>query len=469
MSIYGRDYPPVTDPGPDDNPSLEAEHAAVHRGQARIAYRLARAHGQRLMHVHGIGWHVWDGRRWIEDDRGEATRAVLDVLRSALTESLDDKDLRQDVRRCESSAGIAGVLNIASALETFAVTVRDLDPDPYLLNCANGTLDLQDQTLRGHDPADRITKVTGTDFDPHAAGPEWNKFLTRVLPDEDVRAFLQRYAGLALCGRVLEHVLAILTGTGRNGKGVFYGALAVALGDYASTAEPDLFMHRENAHPTGEMDLLGLRWVVVSESDQGRRLAEATVKRLTGGDEIKARRMRQDFVAFRPSHTTTLVTNHLPKVTGDDPALWARLRVVPFSVVIPKEEQDPHLAEKLELEAAAVLAWAVRGWQEYSTLGLAEPEGVVAATETYHASADTIARFLTECCLINPYVYVSVTELWERWCRWLADEGAEPVSKKAFGEDLEKRGYPVHRASGGRRVRRGLDLQGEDEGDADDR
>jgi len=436
--------------------------SSVHRGQARVAYRLARAHGHRLMHVHGLGWYVWDGRRWVEDDRGEAKRAVLDVLRTALAASIEDKELRDDVRRCESASGIAGVLDIAAALEAFAVTVKDLDPNLYLLNVANGTLDLRTLELRPHDPADRITKVTRGAFDPAATGPRWEAFLARVLPDPDVRAFLQRYVGLALCGRVLEHVLAILTGTGRNGKGVFYGAVAAALGDYAGTAEPDLFMHRENAHPTGEMDLLGLRWVVVSESDHGRRLAEATVKRLTGGDQIKARRMRQDFVAFVPSHTAALVTNHLPKVTGDDPALWARLRVIPFGVVIPAEEQDPHLAEKLELEADAILAWAVEGWRDYQASGLSEPSAVRKATEDYQADADAIQGFIDECCVIGPRHVVPVIDLWDRWCGWRQDAGADEVSKKALGEGLEKRGFIAAKGSGGRRIRRGLGLLTED-------
>lgn len=439
-----------------------------HRGQARIAYRLAAAHAARLMHVHGIGWHAYDGRRWTEDDRGEAKRAVLAVLRDALTEAAtmpprERDELWSDVRKCESAAGVAGVLDLAAALEPFAATVDDLDADPYLLNVANGTLDLRTLELRPHDPGDRITKVTGAAYDPDAAGPTWLAFLARVLPDADVRGFLQRYAGLGLSGAVLEHVLAIWTGTGRNGKSVLENALGHALGDYATTAEPDLFMHRDNAHPTGEMDLLGVRWVAVSESDQGRRLAEATVKRLTGGDRIKARRMRQDFVEFTPSHTAALVTNHLPKVSGDDPALWARLRVVPFDVVIPKAEQDPHLGDKLQLEADAILSWAVAGWRDYQDRGLDEPPAVVAATERYQADADAIGRFITECCIVNPHMFATVADLWDRWCTWRAEDGAEEVSKKAFGEALDKRGHPVKRGAGGTRKRTGIGLAAEDE------
>jgi putative DNA primase/helicase len=449
----------------DDFTGTQTTPAVQHRGQLRIAYRLAAAAADQLMYVHGLGWHAWDGKRWTEDQRGQAKREVIDVLRTALADSLDDKDLRTDVRRCESASGINGVLDIAASLEPFAYTVRELDPDPYLLNVANGTLDLRTMQLRNHDPTDRITKITTAAWDPAAHGSIWEAFLTRILPNEEVRNFLQRYVGLGLSGAVLEHILAILTGEGRNGKSKLYGAVNHALGDYAATAEPELFMHREGAHPTGEMDLRGVRWVVVSESDQGRRLAEATVKRLTGGDEIKARRMRQDFVAFTPSHTAALVTNHLPKVSGDDSALWARLRVVPFEVVIPPEEQDQHLGDKLQLEADAVLTWAVAGWADYTTQGLADPPAVAHATEKYHTASDAIARFVAECCLISPHTYAAVADLWAAWQKWRLDDGADEVSKNSFGEALDKLGFPVHRSSGGRRVRRGISLLADDDDD----
>lgn len=455
-----------------DGPVPAPEHLASpedeHRGQARMAYRLAESHRGRLMHVHGLGWHAWDGRRWVEDHRGLAKRAVLDVLRAALAASLQDKELRADVRKCESDAGLVGVLGIAAALEDFAFTVDDLDADPWLLNVANGTLDLRTMVLRAHDPADRITKVTAGAYDPGSAGARWEAFLARVLPEEAVRDFLRRYVGMALVGRVLEHKLAILTGTGRNGKSVFTETVGHALGDYADSGEPDLLMHREGAHPTGEMDLRGLRWVVVAESDQGRRLAEATVKRLTGGDRIKARRMRQDFVSFPASHTTALVTNHLPRVSGDDPALWARLRVVPFDVVIPPAEQDPKLTEALQLEADAVLTWALSGWSAYDTGGLTEPEAVTRATQEYHAAADALARFIEAECIVGPNMHAVVAELWERWCRWRVDDGAEEVSKKAFGEALDRRGFPAFKGSRGVRSRRGLGLASTDEDGDDD-
>jgi putative DNA primase/helicase len=320
-------------------------------------------------------------------------------------------------------------------------------------------LDLRTMHLRDHAPLDRMTKVCRGAYDPDARAPVWQAFLARVLPDETIRGFVQRLVGVGLLGVVLEHKLPIWTGTGANGKSVADKAIRWTLGDYACTAEPDLFMHREGAHPTGEMDLRGVRWVAVSESDKDRRLAEATMKRLTGGDTIRARRMRQDFVEFTPSHMALLITNHLPKVSGDDAAIWRRLRVVPFDVVIPEPEQDRELDARLQLEADGILAWAIDGYRQYTERGLEEPVAVRSATNAYQKASDAIARFIEECCTTSsPVLQATTTQLFEEWERWRAADGAEPMSLKAFGQTITDKGYPASPPGNGKKWRKGIAL-----------
>lgn len=422
------------------------------RGQLRMAERLGELYADRLIHVAGLGWFYWTGSHWAEDDTGQAKRAVIDVLKIALANSLNDKTLRPDVDRCSTNAGVEGVLGLAAALDVFAVKVKELDADPYLLNCQNGTLDLETFELRAAKPSDRITKVAGGSYDPDAQSDLWDRFLATSLPDAAVREFLHRYTGLGAVGMVIEHVLAILTGTGRNGKGVFYTAISHALGDYAAIVEPDLFLHRQGAHPTGEMDLRGLRWAVVSETERDRKLAVATVKRLTGGDPIKARRMRKDFVQFDASHTAALITNHLPKVPADDPALWARLRVVSFDKVIPRAEQDPHLPTKLRGVADAILAWVVQGWRDYVNEGLNEPESVRSATTHYRDESDAVRRFVEERCLTGGAFKTTTAGLYDAWETWRRHDGADEVSQKQFGLDLDRMGFATFKTNG-RRVR----------------
>lgn len=186
------------------------------------------------------------------------------------------------------------------------------------------------------------------------------------------------------------------------------------------------------------------------------------MKRLTGGDTIKASKMRQDFVEFRPSHTAVLITNHLPAVRGDDPAIWRRIRVVPFDVVIPEPERDKHLDETLQAQAEAILAWAVAGYRDYAARGdLGQPEAVEVATSAYKLDSDPVARFVEDQCLITSHGHDQVADLYTRWVRWASEDGAPELTPKAFGLALERKGYKAFRQSG-RRLRRGLILTKEE-------
>ncbi len=438
----------------------------VHRGQLRMAYRLAGAFTDRLRFVHSIGWHCWDATRWCEDDRGEARRAVAEgVLRPGLREALElDRKERDelivDVRRCETAAGVDGVLRLAESLPPFAVTVKQLDADPYLLNLQNGTFDLTHGVLRDHDPSDLLTKVAGAGYDPEAAGPVFDKFLREILPDDDVRDFVQTLFGVGLIGKVIEHVLPIFTGVGRNGKTTLLNVVRAALGDYAIEAEPDLLIDRDRAHPTGLLDLRGVRLAVSQESDEGRRLAVGTVKRLTGGDAIRARRMRENFVQFEPSHMSVLVTNHKPRVPGDDPALWRRLRVVPFNVVVPNP--DTRLPDRLALELPAVVAWLLEGHRLYEENGMKEPDAVAAATDTYRTSSDVLGRFIDERCLVSPAAYVTAGDLFAAWTHWCQTNGEHAGRQNEFAQALDERGFERRRTSSARNVV-GIGLYAEEE------
>ena len=75
--------------------------------------------------------------------------------------------------------------------------------------------------------------------------------------------------------------------------------------------------------------------------------------------------------------------------------------------------------------------------------GLAEPEAVREATSAYKADSDAVGRFLADCTIKNPHMWVSAGDLHDAWSAWAADDGAEPMGKKAFGEAMDRAGYPV--------------------------
>jgi putative DNA primase/helicase len=419
------------------------------------ARRLIAVYGDRLRYVPTWRrWLVWDGKRWAHDVTGCAPRWAKLIARGMtdlVLASNDPKamrDLFPITRRGETSSFISGVLTLASTEPEIAISHEDLDADPFLLNTASGVLDLRTLELGEHEPSLLLTKMTGAAYDPQAPGTAFRAFLERVQPDERMRRFLARLLGHALEGRVTEHILPIFHGEGANGKSTLTTAVVAALGDYAGPADPELLTARSfDAHPTGTADLCGLRLARVDETDAGRHLGEGTVKRLTGGDRIKARRMREDFWSFDPSHTFLMLTNWKPVITGTDEGIWRRIRLVPWEEVIPPGERDLKFGDRLVPELDAILAWLVSGYAEWKASGLDEPDAVIAATEFYRGESDAIRRFLGEECL--EYGEIRSSDLFQAYQKWCANENEDAGTNKAFTEQLEKKGYDRRRTSAG--------------------
>ncbi|SDN95866.1 putative DNA primase/helicase [Actinomyces ruminicola] len=435
-------------------------------GQRRIAHRFASAYAGRLLYAADLDeWFCWDGKRWAPDVKGERHRLLDECLRQAWGDAYSDKSLKRAVESCQSDRAAEGILSIASRLEPFTVVAEDLDADPRLLNTDNGTVDLRTMAIRPHDPADRITKITHAAWHPDTAPGRWGEFLEQVLTDPAVRRYFRAFVGVALCGATLEQAFTIATGTGANGKGVAYNAILHALGDYGHAAESTLFMSARgkasNASPE-LMGLMGKRFVVASETERDQPLAAALMKQLTGGDPITARPLYGKPVTFTPTHTALMVTNHLPRVAGDDPAVWRRIRVIPFDFVVPEADRDPELGEKLKLEADAVLAWALEGWRDYQTTnGMPKAAKVTEATDAYQAESDTVTRFISEACVTAPAARVGVQELFGEFQEWAAADGADPIGRHAFARQIESRGFVKRRTASGF-VFRGLGLRAEE-------
>jgi putative DNA primase/helicase len=432
------------------------------------ARRLIAVYGNRLRFVVAWNrWLIWDGKQWAVDTDGQAQRWMKVIARTLTSAVLlhkgadDAKDLLRAAKRAESNSGVKGALTLASTEPEIAVTPDDLDADPYLLNCRNGILDLRTGELHEHEPAALLTKMAGAAHEPGAAGPTFTKFLERIQPDPAMREYLSRLLGHALDGTVTAHILPIFYGDGANGKSTLVDAVIAALGDYADAADPDLLRARTfDAHPTGVADLHGLRLALLHESDAGHRLAEGTVKRLTGGDRLKARRMREDFWSFDPSHTFVMLTNHKPMVGGTDEGIWRRLRLVPFEVVIPPEERDEDLGRQLAEESSAVLAWLVTGYRAWRASGFAEPQQVTEATSAYRAESDLLGRFITERCLLMPSAHVGSTDLFTAYEKWCASEREDSGTPTAFGNAMKVKGFESYRSNGIRW--RGIGLATED-------
>lgn len=420
------------------------------------AERLVARHGADLRFCYAFNrWLVWDGRRWQVDEGGVIRRLAKGTVRSIFAEVMDagTKEeraaLAKHALKSESAPKLEALLLMAQSEPGVEVASAELDRDPWLLNVANGTLDLRTGELRPHDRADLITKLVPVPYDPDAPCPTWSAFLDRVLGGKaDLLAFVQRAAGYSLTGDTGERVLFILWGLGRNGKSTLLDTLLELLADYAARTTTDtLLTTRDGAIPNDVARLKGRRFVFAAEAEEGRRLAEAKVKDLTGGDTISARFMRGEWFDFRPEFKLWLGTNHKPNVRGSDEAIWDRIRLVPFNVRIPTDEQDKGLRAKLLAEAPGILAWAVQGCLAWGREGLGDPVAVREATSAYRQEMDLVGRYLEDCCVVRPSARATAKELYAAYQAWSAEvgEGDRPLSQKAFGQRLAERGFEAAR------------------------
>lgn len=417
------------------------------------AERFAAQHGANVRYCYEWGsWLAWDGRRWIVDRTGEiarlAKRTALSIYQEAAnaTDKREREDLAKWAVTSERRERLNAMTSLAQSEQPIPVKVETLDAEPWLLNCENGTLDLRTGELREHRREDYLTKLCPIEY-PTEPGidPElWHGFLDRIFSGKaELIGFVRRLSGMALVGQVVEHVLPIFYGTGANGKSVFLETVCNLLGSDYAMAAPHGFLiaSKSDKHPTEVADLHGMRLVAANETDEGCRLSEALVKQLTGGDQLRARRMRQDFWGFTPSHTVILTTNHKPTVRGTDNGIWRRIRLVPFTVTIPDEEQDGELKKKLEGEWPAILRWIVSGCVEWQREGLQAPDEVLAATNSYRADMDVLGEFLKECCIEGAGCHARASELYKAYSAWAEARGEHVASQTKFGLRLSDRKF----------------------------
>jgi P4 family phage/plasmid primase-like protien len=433
--------------------TLAAQPQCTDYGNAR---RLVEQHGDDLRYVKEWGWMTWDGRRWELDRTGEAERRAKATVLSIYQEAAEapehlKKDLARHAIASQSSGKITSMLALAESEAELRARTDEFDTNDWLLTCINGTLDLRTGQLEPHDRRNMLTRAIDVIYDAQAACPGWLAFLDRIFAgDATLIAYVQRMIGYMLTGSTGAQCMFIAYGTGANGKSVLIEVIRALLGEYARNADGSTFTAQQSDRIRSDLArLAGVRFVSTVELDEGRRLSEALVKQIAGGDVITARFLHKDEFEFKPRFKLLLATNHKPVIRGTDYAIWRRIRLIPFTVTIPEAERDPQLAEKLQQELPGILAWAVHGCLDWQQHGLQEPDTVKAATNDYRSEMDVIGQYLGERCVIAPRAVVLCAALYTNYVKWCEESGERAVNQRRFGAQMTERGFERVRSTGG--------------------
>lgn len=449
--------------------------------------------------LHGSQWrfcHAWDtwlhwvGSHWERDSQKQAMEAARQTMRAVGHHAVetDNKELLKHYSRNLNHAPLVRLLAQASTLPGVAIDPGVLDQHPYLLNCRNGTLDLRTGKLARPEPTQYLTRCLPFDYEEKAQAPRWHKFLWRImggtepLDDPDASsnaleerarvdeqatryiAFLQRAFGYACTGDTSEECLFLLYGTGRNGKSKLLSTMQRLLGPYSKTANMQSFLHTDRETVRNDLaDLNACRLVCASETNESARFAEGLVKQLTGGDRIKARFLFEEYFEYTPEFKLFLAFNYKPDIRGMDDAIWARVKLIPFTVRIPDDEQDKHLSEKLAEELPGILAWCVQGALAWQKDGLNTPPEFTHATQEWREESDYLQRFIAECCYVQPEADVQASTLYAHYKQWCDTTGEVVKSQNRFGRDLTSKGFLKKAGTNNVQWRQGLGLPAPEE------
>jgi putative DNA primase/helicase len=387
------------------------------------ARRLHRALGSRVVWVHDLStWLYFNGGTWHAITAVEmialATPIMQKLYADAATTSsaAEAKALATHATKSLSSSALSNAVELFKSQPCVQIRATQLDANDMLLGTADGqVIDLTNGRSRAQLPADYITKSVACHFDPAAICPTWRAFLDSLFrggpgatdehDDQGRITYLQQWVGYALTGLTTEQQFQFAHGLGANGKSVLYGLLAILFASYGLQSSPDAFMLKttgEGATPLLAR-LQGARLVIAPETEDGQRLAESTVKQLTGGDTIVARPLYGNPFEFKPKFKLAIVGNHKPLIRGDDHGIWRRVHLLPFTRIFEPQEQDTDLPNKLHKELPGILNWAIEGclaWQRAGRLRL--PAIMLREAQEYRTEMDLIAQWLADDCQIAP-------------------------------------------------------------------
>ena len=424
-------------------------------------------------------WYFYTGAVW-EKDIGEIeTQCYMQRLLQLLPlycREVKNDDNKDTVTRYlayvkKSSSDLVIKRGINTSKNMMKIRITDFDKDPYLLNCSNGIYDLRTGKQIPHSPEYFMTKITNThptiiqsSFIKTTIKPckRWYQFIDEIMShDKEKISFLQRALGYSLLGVNKEECMFLAYGAkSRNGKGTLFHSLSKALGSgYMGSVDTGLICEDKrgkikdfNAPQPALRKIVGTRIVTMSETDRDVKLASASMKSITGRDELTTRGLNENPITFIPQFKMWLSTNHLPMVTDDTVFKSDRIWVIPFDAHFDTDNRDNALKDYLSQpdNLPTVLNWLIEGCKDYLANGLNPPKCVIEATQNYREMYDKTGMFLKECCEIGEDKKVLRSNLnmaYRNWCN-KPDNRFTPLGSQKFYNEIALRGYRIGKYAG---------------------
>lgn len=205
------------------------------------------------------------------------------------------------------------------------------------------------------------------DYDENVKS-EWVQGIERVLPDPEVRLYLQKRYGAALLGDPALAGKSMVWQRGANdtAKSTIQECIAGDKGvfaPYAQTASANVLTtkgDRSGASERFKAYARGKRFVLMSELGAGVPINESELKVLTGGDTVEGTAKFANTVTYKFTATMFMATNHDPVFPSGDRGAMDRVHVVPFVHKLWDQTKNPEEWAKATEDHRADKGWANR-------------------------------------------------------------------------------------------------------------
>lgn len=277
--------------------------------------------------------------------------------------------------------------------------------------------------------------------------PLYDRLLSQLFVGQpEVAEYFDTMMGASLVGQPTQ-ALVYLRGVAGSGKSTLLNVALQILGNYATSMSPKIIVQGgRDEHPTEYMQLQGVRMAVMSEVDDGQKLASAKMKALTGEATVTGRLMGKDFVTFPATHTLWMMANDRLQVRNSDDGVWRRLKNIECNFALPASERiDRFDSLIVSQEGPAILHRWIQAASRYLTEGHWEPAAIQDAINSYITSQDTVEAWLEG--LARPEADESPESYWtsnaalrESYMKWCKQEGVTPLGEQNFGQTLTNKG-----------------------------
>ena len=424
--------------------------------------------GSEFIFVENLGWYYWNKSHWEEDKTASLIKQKIIesiyLLRNyELSIPEEEKGRRAKIHNfynaSMSERKITAILRIAETSPKIFRKSNILNNKKDYLNVQNGVIDLRQGIILPHDKKYYFTKVIPVDYPRINSGlpilaPVWKDFLsTTFMGNTSLIEYIQTMMGYSLTGITKEQCVFFMTGTGRNGKSTFIKVLQQLLGGYYKKLNTDALIEKHNSSPINN-DIARLhdsRLVVCSEVEEGKMWNLSLMKDMSGGDEISARFMRQEYFDFLPQFKMWIYGNYKPMLKGLDEGTKRRFRIIPFDAKIEPSKVKKNLDELLTKELSQILAWAVEGAVRYyrtteKDLQVPIPEVVSIATEEYFLDNDPLHVWLDDYFNNQDDVMFSgdmidKKTLYKSYKEFADETGAKAFAEKSWSRKMKEHGF----------------------------